>query len=437
MQFATRFGRWALVAAGCSIGWTVSSASAQSVSSSPGRTRTAPSDSGVIRPVAGETSPSGGNLIGAPLKKSASATPGTGASRPAGSPANSAPGSTTGPAARTSSSGLSGTGAGTGATGTNPPGAGTIGSPKGPAAPRTGTVPPGGVAAAPRSPAWVPLAPDHEKYLDEVLRYWQDSSSKVKRYRCSFRRWEYDGVYVPRDPQTGRLPPKTESTGAIRYASPDKGMFKVERTLHFTPPAKPGEKPQWLPHKDDPTEHWVCDGKSVFSFDHQKKQLVQTMLPPEMQGRAIVDGPLPFLFGAEADKIKQRFWMRVITPKDSQGEYWLEAVPKTRQDASNFKMVHVIIDEKDFLPKAMSIFNLNHDPVRSPSCVTFSFEKRETNWNETLENLNVFQKEFWEPSTPLGYKKVVEQPDQALVDDERTKAPPMPPRQAQRPENRK
>ena len=71
-----------------------------------------------------------------------------------------------------------------------------------------------------------------------------------------------------------------------------------------------------------------------------------------MQGKAIVDGPLPFLFGAKADKIKARYWLRVITPSDAKGEYWLEAWPKSRYDSANFQRVEIILDEKDYLPKA-------------------------------------------------------------------------------------
>ena len=262
--------------------------------------------------------------------------------------------------------------------------------------------------ATPQAPSWIPLAPEHEKYLDEVLNYWQHSSANVKRYRSKFTRWEYDGTWIKPDPTTGELPAKTQATGVIKYASPDKGMFKVEQVLYYTPGQKAGEKAKYLPHQDDRGEEWVCDGKSVFSLDHQKKQLIQTELPPDMQGRAIVDGPLPFMFGAEAAKIKQRFWLRIITPKDTKGEYWLEAVPKTRSDATNFKLIHIIIDETDFLPKAMAIFDRSYDPVKNPSCTNFVFEKREVNWNDTLDKLKVFQGEFWEPSAPFGYKKVVE-----------------------------
>jgi TIGR03009 family protein len=262
-----------------------------------------------------------------------------------------------------------------------------------------------------QAPAWIPLPAEHEKYLDQVLGYWQESSAKIKRYRCRFTRWEYDGVFMARDAKTGEMPAKTQSSGVLKYAAPDKGLFRVEQMLHYTPATKPGERAQYTTHPDDRGEQWICDGKSVFAFDHQKRQLIQTELPPDMQGRAIVDGPLPFMFGAEAAKIKQRFWIRVITPKDAKGEYWLEAVPKTRTDAANFRMLHVIIDEQDFLPKAMAMFDRNYDEVRNPTCTNYVFEKREVNWNETLDKINIFAREFWEPATPLGYKKIVERYD--------------------------
>lgn len=288
-----------------------------------------------------------------------------------------------------------------------------------------------GAFAMPQAPKWIPLPPDHEKYLDQVLGYWQESSGKIKRYRCKFTRWEYDGVFMARDPKTGEMPAKTQSTGVIKYAAPDKGLFKVEQMLHYTAAQKPGERAQYLTRPEDRGEQWICDGKSVFAFDHQRKQLMQTELPPDMQGRAIVDGPLPFMFGAEAAKIKQRFWIRVITPKDSKGEYWLEAVPKSRTDAANFKMLHIIIDETDFLPKAMALFDRNYDEVRNPTCTNFVFEKREVNWNETIDKINIFAREFWEPATPLGYKKVVER--YAPATEERISAPAAGTKQATRP----
>ena len=49
----------------------------------------------------------------------------------------------------------------------------------------------------------------------------------------------------------------------------------------------------------------------MFEYRHDQKQLVERPIPPQLQGQAIVDGPLPFLFGAEAAKLKARYWMRI------------------------------------------------------------------------------------------------------------------------------
>ena len=65
-------------------------------------------------------------------------------------------------------------------------------------------------------------------------------------------------------------------------------------------PRDAGGQGDWIVKKDAIGEHWVCDGQNVYEYRHDQKQLVVRPIPPAMQGKAIVDGPLPFLFGAEA-----------------------------------------------------------------------------------------------------------------------------------------
>src|SRR5262245_5602551 len=59
-------------------------------------------------------------------------------------------------------------------------------------------------------PPFPPLPEDHQKYLDEILRYWEQSSSDTKRYQCNFERWEYEPVFGPRNTY------KTFSMGVIK-----------------------------------------------------------------------------------------------------------------------------------------------------------------------------------------------------------------------------
>jgi TIGR03009 family protein len=280
-------------------------------------------------------------------------------------------------------------------------------------------------AAPPANDA--PVAPfqldgPQQQYLNDILRYWEFRSAKIERYRCKFTRFVYDPVFGPKD----RFTAKSQSAGVLKYAAPDKGLFKIEKIAHYTPPRQEGGSPLYLERPGETGEYWICDGQSVYEFNYEKQQLIQRELPPDMRGKAIADGPLPFLFGAKADKIQQRYWMRVITPPDVKGEYWLEAYPKMRGDAAQFKKIEVILDEKEYLPKAIQVFDPNYDERRNPSRTVFVFDEREVNWNDGLAEITRWIKgEFYEPTPPKGWKKVVE-PYKEVVPAPQTAQQPLP-----------
>ncbi|HJN10254.1 MAG TPA: TIGR03009 domain-containing protein [Pirellulaceae bacterium] len=281
------------------------------------------------------------------------------------------------------------------------------------------------------APPWMPLTPDHEVYLNKILNYWEHKTSSVERYRCNFHRWEYEMARL------GKVL-KTYTEGKIQYASPDKGLFKAEVIKHRTPPKQPGGEPGWEDQVGGPREHWVCDGESIFEFNHSLKQLIVRPLPPGMKGKQIAEGPLPFMFGAKAAQIKRRFWVRVVTPPNTKKEYHLQAVPRTLQDAQNFRELLIVIAEKDFLPKAMVLLHLNNAKT------SYEFQNREVNWNTTLEDINIFKRAFFAPALPArDWKKVVVPTEQAAAGPARQAArgaavrPPFGPvRQAQTPRGR-
>ena len=266
------------------------------------------------------------------------------------------------------------------------------------------------------APNWIPLSPEHEQRLDQTLRYWEASTSGIQRYRCRFRCWEYEPAVAFREPD-----PKTYKEGVIKFAEPDKGLFRVEQVQHSRRSQVQGSKLQWVAQNEGHREHWVCDGKSIYEFDYQTKQLKQRTLPPDMQGQQITEGPLPFMFGAKADRIRQRFWVRPIWPEGVKNEYWLELIPKTREDAANFRKLKIVIAEEDFLPKGMILY------YRNGAQTNFVFEGRETNWNMLAQQLIPWHREFHQPKTPSGWKKVVEP-----IRTESTVVPPSGSRQAQR-----
>jgi TIGR03009 family protein len=97
----------------------------------------------------------------------------------------------------------------------------------------------------------------------------------------------------------------------------------------------------------------------MFQYDFRTQKVYEYKLPPEAQGRGITNGPMPFLFGAKAEQLKRRYWMRVITPPEAKGQIWLEAQPKFLADAQDFQKVEIILSsfgKDDVMPTAIQIY---------------------------------------------------------------------------------
>jgi TIGR03009 family protein len=239
-----------------------------------------------------------------------------------------------------------------------------------------------GLQQLPPPPPQAPfqLTAQQEANLDWVLNAWQQRSAKVKTFECTFTRWEYDAVFG--DPNK----PSFVDEGEISYRAPDKGSFQV---------TKPKER----------QERWVCDGESVYQYDYAKMQLIQHKLPPELQGKAIVESPLPFIFGAEAAKLKERYFLRIITPPAAQGQQtWLEAYPRLQQDAASFKWAELILTNKNMTPYALQTYAPN-----GQNRTVYQLQKIVVN-----DPLGILKNSF-HPLTPPFWKKIVEEPPATQV----------------------
>lgn len=166
-----------------------------------------------------------------------------------------------------------------------------------------------------------------------VLQAWQQESDKVQRMRCDLTLWEYDEVFNA----------KTQRNGEMQYAKPDKGLYRM----------KDAEGKQYV-------EHWLCDGKSIFEYNHNEQKLIERTLPPELQGNGISNGPMPFLFGANADQMLKRYFLRVVTPENvASTQLWIEAYPRFQQDAANFRRATVILLKGSMQISAIELLSPN------------------------------------------------------------------------------
>jgi TIGR03009 family protein len=257
-------------------------------------------------------------------------------------------------------------------------------------------------------PAGFQLNAVQQAYLDQVLSSWQNESAKVTIFQCPFERWEYNQAFGP-----GKDIPLNKNKGDLSYQKPDKGSFQVTEVRVWDPTTN-----NWVEKKDAIGEHWVCDGRNVYEYRHDQKQLVVRPIPPAMQGKAIVDGPLPFLFGAEAAKLKARYFLRTEQPQDP-NEIEIIAQPRFAADAADYRQVDLILDRTRMMPKAMQVHLPNGDRH------VYMFDIAQAKVNETLQKIMAL---FNAPSTPWGWKKVVDAmpPEQPQ--------PPLPGRQAAQPD---
>ena len=263
-------------------------------------------------------------------------------------------------------------------------------SPSQPVTPDQLVAQPGVAATQPYVGPPFQLSPVEQQYVDQILQEWENRGEEVKTFDCEFERWEYDPVFGP-----GKNEPSIKSHGRLTYSKPDKGSFKINEVYRYVKTG--GSQPVEYQHQEHEIgEHWVCDGKAIYQYNHKEKLLEVQKLPESMRGADIVNGPLPFLFGAKAEELKARYWIR--SKQSDASTIWLEAYPRTQADAANYHHVEVMLERKTMLPRGIQV----HMPNGNSRAV-YIFKTPKI--NSTMEKL--FGGLFNEPRTPFGWKKKV------------------------------
>ena len=267
------------------------------------------------------------------------------------------------------------------------------------------------VTRANLAPSWYPLDPKAQQRVDLILQHWEQNTSDIKTFRGKFRRYEYSPLVV-----TGKAAVVAE--GTILYAKPDKGSMSDEKIYEFDPSGKKNYKLATVVNESGkvvpkPGQFWLCDGKSIFFKRHEQKLMSEQVLPPELQGKAISEGPLPFIFGAKASTMKRRFWIRELKPKDNpNGYYYLEVVPRTRDDAANYENVVVVLEKgkgTHFLPREMKVtlsYQIDASGKRRAARIDkYIFVDQRV--NDQRDKVADFINRFVRPDIPRGWKREV------------------------------
>ncbi|MDO4571344.1 MAG: hypothetical protein Q4D38_13240 [Planctomycetia bacterium] len=221
------------------------------------------------------------------------------------------------------------------------------------------------------------LTPQEQAQTDAVLSRWEQFSTGIKTFEADFTRI----LYVPSFERANQLDKRTEK-GEVRYKAPDQGMFAVSSV------------------SGEPQEKWLCNGEFVFEYKFSQSQIDQHTLPPEMRGKAITQGPLPFLFGSTAEELKRRYFIR-YTPAPQNlarsGQVWIEACPKTAEDAAEFQRAEMIIS---YAPEVRPLAIKLHKTNREQHVYVFDMESMKVNKTQILPS-------FFVPSVPEKMKMKV------------------------------
>ncbi|HMO15963.1 MAG TPA: TIGR03009 domain-containing protein [Pirellulaceae bacterium] len=263
----------------------------------------------------------------------------------------------------------------------------------------------------PQIPAGFPLDDANQQWVDQLLAFWEQSSDQVKAYRCDFKRWNYlPSVLAYRDPSTHKLAAHSIMVGTIRFAKPGRGRYDIDTVWHFNAPEQSGGEPRYDLNPDESAranerETWICDGTTIYEFDYMNKRLNEARLPTEMQGEGLKNSPLPFVFGAKADDLKARFWIRPMVPEGlPDGYYMIEAFPKTSIDARTYSKIQIVLSSEPFLPVRVELFSVAFDPRTNPESAVLVFENRKINEPRDLIQ-KAIEEVFSRPMLPRGWER--------------------------------
>ncbi|WP_417730443.1 TIGR03009 domain-containing protein [Rosistilla oblonga] len=252
-------------------------------------------------------------------------------------------------------------------------------------------------AGAPAAQPFPALTAEQQNRLDQLLKAWESSSNSTKRLSASFKRWQFRPLQAPKEIHA------SWARGEVKYQAPAQGMYRVEEMLFFTG-FDEQKAPIYKKQANQPGDWWVCTGKELLEFDRANKKCEILELPPEMQGTQIVSSPLPFVFNLNAQEMKDRYWLQELPPKE-QGEYWLEAWPKHQKDRAEFLKVMIIIDAKQFLPKALVLFPPNFDQRNNPERDVYEFTDVQRNGNLFSKAMEgIFGQNFIDVTPPSDWK---------------------------------
>lgn len=171
-----------------------------------------------------------------------------------------------------------------------------------------------------------------DRRIDTLLREWAVKTSNIKSMYAEFTRTIDDRAWG-----------KSTAEGSARFLHPNRARLDIEKG-------------------DNPESYVLTGDGEIWEYKVSEKKIKVYKLPPELAANSDVqDGPLPFLLGAKADKIKARYRLEIVADDDKHVQ--LRIYPKLQDDRQNFVRAELWLAKETFLPTKLAFLEPNHNLV--------------------------------------------------------------------------
>jgi len=189
------------------------------------------------------------------------------------------------------------------------------------------------------------LSPTMLKFLKD----WELNTANHNRLTAEIEKYVYDNTFFTEQRGLGEI--KYEMPGnALLKLTPQKIKGQVSRLKD--PSGKPYKLEGIMPAR------WVSTGKEIIQIDDKEKTYNVMLIPPDMQGERLNEGPIPFLFGMKAEEAQRRYHFFELKRKKNPNHpnsFSFRAVPQRRVDLQEYKYADVILDVENYVPIAIKL----------------------------------------------------------------------------------
>ncbi len=229
------------------------------------------------------------------------------------------------------------------------------------------------------------LTPAEQAELDSVLKRWEAASLKHKRIKIEFNRFEFKPDFSPAPGAPLHIDQgKTDLTSSGKWLWNITGEIVNQKLVE-------GQR----------AERMVFDGNSIYEFNYSTKTVTQHVLAEDMKGGDMIRAMLPFMFGTDVKKLKERYFIRLSKfPNLPEGHVCIDACPRFLDEARNYKNARMIVDMKKMEPTGLMLILPNgKDSYR------YQFTKVDINPKNPLDLIN----DPFKVKVSSGWKTYVEQ----------------------------